>query len=340
VIIYHAGSLSNALGPVEKAFVCQTGIQVIDCRGGSLDLAKQVTAGGYAADIYAPADHLDIELFLKPAGYADYNILIARGKMVLAYTTDSIGADKIAGSGTFSPPSSGFVENSTVPDAAANWYSILTQPGVVVGGGHPYLDPGAYRAPLMFQLAENFYKVPNLYNDLLEHHLVSPATPPVTSPPAPPSRVPYVLGTQYDYSLTYEHSAEATAKTNNKYRYVNLPDDINLGNSEKNDFYRRSVIVVPGLRVPRADPLVKIPGARLMWGATVLETAPNEANAIRFLEFLLGPTGEAALNATGPAPINPALVSNRDYGKLPHSLRPLVKRGDVFEGGRGDEQEH
>ena len=36
--------------PLEWEFVCQTGIQVIDCQGGSLDLARALTAGGYAAD--------------------------------------------------------------------------------------------------------------------------------------------------------------------------------------------------------------------------------------------------------------------------------------------------
>jgi ABC-type molybdate transport system substrate-binding protein len=80
VIIFHAGSLANAFTPLEQEFVCRAGIHVIDCRGGSLDLARALTAGGYAADIYAPADYLDIDLFLKPGGYADYNILFAEGK--------------------------------------------------------------------------------------------------------------------------------------------------------------------------------------------------------------------------------------------------------------------
>jgi hypothetical protein len=44
---------------------------------GSLDLVRQITAGGKAADIVAPADFLDVGLFLKPAGYADYDIKFA-----------------------------------------------------------------------------------------------------------------------------------------------------------------------------------------------------------------------------------------------------------------------
>ena len=45
-------------------------------------------------------------------------------------------------------------------------------PGVAIGGGNPFLDPGAYRAPMIFQLAEEYYKVPNLYNNLLEHLVI------------------------------------------------------------------------------------------------------------------------------------------------------------------------
>ncbi len=33
-------------------------------------------------------------------------------------------------------------------------YEILIMPGVAIGGGNPFLDPGAYRGPMIFQLAE------------------------------------------------------------------------------------------------------------------------------------------------------------------------------------------
>jgi ABC-type molybdate transport system substrate-binding protein len=60
LIVYHAGSLSAAFTPVEQAFTCQTGIQVQDLTGGSVDLLRQVTAGGKPADIVATADYVDI----------------------------------------------------------------------------------------------------------------------------------------------------------------------------------------------------------------------------------------------------------------------------------------
>jgi ABC-type molybdate transport system substrate-binding protein len=298
VIIFHAGSLTNAFTPMERAFVCQTGTHVIDCQGGSLDLVRALTAGGYAADVYAPADYLDIDLFLKPGGYAEYNILFAEGKMVLIYTTSSTGADAIA------------------------------QPGVVIGTGHLYLDPGAYRNPMIFQLAEEFYGLRNLYTALLEHDLIGPA--------AVPGNIFGLKGTNatypvYDYLIIYEHNALALAKTNPNYRYVHLPNEVNLGDPEKHEFYKRAVVVQPG--VPGTKPFVQIPGTRVRWGATVLHDAPHAANGIQFLAFLLGQVGQDALLANGPTPISPAVVSRRDYPKLPAVLQALVRTAPVFSPG-------
>jgi hypothetical protein len=118
---------------------------------------------------------------------------------------------------------------------------------------------------------------------------------------------------------------------------VHLPDEINLGNPEKNEFYRRAVVVQPG--VPGTKPFVPIPGTRVIWGATALHDAPNGANGIQFLEFLLGQVGTAALLVNGPTPISPAVVSHRDYHKLPPSLQALVRKAPVFSPGhkRGGE---
>jgi molybdate/tungstate transport system substrate-binding protein len=313
LIIYRAGSLTRAFTPLLAAFTCQTGIQVKDVPMGSLDAGRQITAGSHPCDLYAPADYLDIDLFLKPAGYADFTILFAHGKMVLAYSAASVAEKKLpplaaSGSAPFHPPDS-------IPEAASNWYEILTMPGVAIGGGNPFLDPGAYRANLIFQLAEKHYKVPNLYNNLLEHVVIPGAD---HSGPA--------LGKRFDFQLIYEHSAQAQAAANPDFRYVNLPDDINLSDPNRNADYARSAqIVLPGLGTPGSVPNITVPAAGVAWGITILKNAPNPQNAARFLELLLSPAGAAFLRANGPAPISPALVSPRDLAKLPASLRPLVE---------------
>jgi molybdate/tungstate transport system substrate-binding protein len=304
LIIYRAGSLTRAFTPLIKAFTCQTGIQVKDVAVGSVDAGRQITAGGQASDLYAPADYLDIDLFMKPAGYADFNIVFAHGKMVLAYSANGLAAKKL-------PP----IAQPGTSQAVAKWYEILTMPGVVIGGGNPFLDPGAYRGPMIFQLAGAFYKVPNLYNNMLEHVVIA------GSDPSAPT-----LGKGFDFQLTYEHNARATASTNPDYRYVNLPDEINLSDPAKNAYYRQNaIVVIPGLGTPRSARTIAIPGARVAWGITLMKDAPNRENAIKFLQLLLSSTGTASLNDNGPAPISPALVSPADFRRLPESLRPLVK---------------
>src|ERR1700691_674604 len=159
LIIYRAGSLTRAFKPLEAAFTCQTGIQVKDEAMGSVDAGRQITAGGQACDLYAPADYLDIDLFMKPAGYANFDIVFAQGRMVLAYSASGLAAKKL-------PP---IAESGRL---VAKWYEILTMPRVAIGAGNRFLDPNAYRTPMIFQLAEEFYKVPNLYNNLLGHVVV------------------------------------------------------------------------------------------------------------------------------------------------------------------------
>jgi molybdate/tungstate transport system substrate-binding protein len=306
LIIYHAGSLTAAFSQVEKLFTQRTSVCVIDVSAGSVDLARRVTAGNETCDIYASADYEDIDVLLKPAGYAQYNILFGQGSMVLAYTTSSKNAATIAApGGVFNPPAS-------VPDAAADWYAQLTRPGVTVGGSHPFLDPSGYRADMIFQLTEDHYRVPNLYDSLLTHYTLSRPTD--------------TLGKTYDYQVIYEHSALAAYKADasNSYRFVKLPDDIGLANPELNHHYRMAGVVMPGLHVPGTAVTVRIPATRVAWGLTILKNAPNRENAIAFLQLLFGPDGVAAQTATGPAPVSPPLVSRDDFEELPAPLRSIV----------------
>jgi len=272
-----------------------------------VDAGRQITAGGQACDLYAPADFLDIDLFMKPAGYANFNIVFARGKMVLAYSASGLAAKKL-------PPIAEARSATTVPQAVAKWYEILTMPRVSIGSGNPFLDPGAYRGAMIFQLAEAYYKVPNLYNNLLEHVVIA------GSDPAAPT-----LGKGFEFQLTYEHNARATAGANPDYRYANLPDEINLSDPAKDAYYgKNAVVVIPGLGTSRSARTIAIPGVHVAWGIALLKDAPNRENAIKFLQLLLGPAGKVSLIENGPAPISPALVSPADFRNLPESLRSLV----------------
>ena len=104
LIIYHAGSLNAAFSAVEALITERTGVCVTDVAAGSVDAARRVTTGQEPCDIYASADFEDIDLQLKPAGFADYDILFGQGGMVLVYTTNSKNASTITAGGVFNPP--------------------------------------------------------------------------------------------------------------------------------------------------------------------------------------------------------------------------------------------
>jgi len=310
--VCHAGSLQAAFTDLEKAFTKQhPDVTVTDVSGGSVTLARRLASGVQACDVYASADYLNIERMLEPAGMAQYTVVFARGRMVLAYLTTDPKTQGVARSGEFNPP-------ATVPDAASGWYQALLAADVRIGGAHPFLDPGGYRAHMMFELAQKHYGVASLYNGLLEHYTVIPAAAGADAAAAP------TLGREYSFQFTYEHSAAAVAARNPTYRYVHLSDQIDLSNPGNNRDYARAEVTMPGLGIAGAAVPVTIPATSVAWGVTIITKSPNQQNAMAFVNLLLGPTGTAALNTHGPAPVTPAVVSPNDYAHIPKTMQALV----------------
>ena len=302
--VCHAGSLQAAFAEVGKAFMAQhAGVTIDDVSGGSVTLARRLATGALACDVYASADYMDIDLMLKPAGIADYTVIFARGRMVLAYLATDPNTQGIAAAGAFAPPSS-------VPDAATNWYQKLLASGVRVAGAHPFLDPGGYRAHMIFDLAERYYGASGLYNALLEHYTVTPAGG--------------TLGKDFSFQFTYEHSAAAAAGRNPAYRYVHLPDRVDLSVTANNSVYAQARVTMPGVGLPAAAASVTIPASRAAWGVTIPGKSANADDAIAFVELLLGPVGTAALHANGPTPITPAIVSRGDSRHVPKAIKGLA----------------
>ena len=306
LIIYHAGSLTAAFSAVEKLFTQQTGACITDVSSGSVDLARRVTTGEEPCDVMASADFETIERLLEPARAAAYDIRFAQGGMVLAYTTASKNAATISsGNAAFNPPSS-------VPDAASDWFEQLTQSGVTIASSHPFVDPSGYRNDLIFQLTEEEYGVANLYGTLLDHYFVLKPND--------------ALGKTFDYQILYEHSAVAAFKadTTGTYRFVKLPDAVNLANPALERRYGDATIIVPGLDSPGNAPRVTLSGSRVVWGVTILKAAPHPETAIQFLQLLFGAQGVALQTAVGPQPITPPTVEREDFEHLPRALRAIV----------------
>jgi molybdate/tungstate transport system substrate-binding protein len=312
----HAGSLQAAFAEVEKTFAAQhPDVTIAAVSGGSVVLAGRLAAGLQACDVYAAADYLDIDLLLKPIGLVDYTVIFAKGRMVLAYLATDPMTRGVAAAGEFNPPTS-------IPHAAADWYRILMAPGARTAGSHPFLDPSGYRSHMIFQLAQTFYQTPNLANSLLEHYTILPNVGGINaSRPA--------LGTDYNFQFIYEHSAAAAAKNNPSYRYVAVPDRIDLSTTANNRYYAEAGVTIPALgSSAAARSSISIPGARVAWGLTIPRKSLHPENAIAFVSLLLGSVGTTALNSYGPTPMTPALVSQGDWMRLPKALQSLVTARD------------
>ena len=295
--VCHAGSLSAALADVEKAFAAaHPDVRVSDVSGGSVALARKLATGDQACDVYASADYLVIDRMLKPAGLADYTVVFAEGRIVLAYLTTDPAAQGVS---------------------EANWYQKLLAPGVRAGGAHPFLEPGGYRAHMILELAQRHYGVAGLYNSLLEHYQVIPAAP---GPGAP------ALGRDFSFQFTYEHSAAAAALGNPTYRYIRLSDRIDLSNPAHAADYTTASVTLPGVGIAAAAASVTIPGARVAWGVTVVKTSTHQQDALAFVGMMLGPAGTNALKAHGPSPVA-AAVNRSDYARIPQALKALVTPG-------------
>ena len=306
--VCHAGSLLAAFTQVEDEFKKQhPSVTITDTSGGSVDLVRRFAAGRLECDVVAPADHLVIDTMLKPAKLADYTIVFAAGRMVLAYNANDAKAAALEVSGSFNPPSS-------VPQVTARWYDVLTAAGVRISGAHPFMDPGGYRAHMIFELAQAHHKVPGLQNALLQHYQVSAADP-TSAAPAP------ALGKDFNFQFTYEHNAARTAKQDASYRYATLPPEIDLSAAK---IRYAAGVTIPGLGIAGSPASVTIPASVTEWGLTIPSNSRNRALAVAFVESLLGPTGRAALIANGPAP-TPARVARQDHQRLPSTLRALTR---------------
>lgn len=117
-----------------------------------MDLLRQVTAGGKPADVVASADYAVMDRLLKPAHAANYTVVFAHGRMVLAYLDSDVGPSGKNLPSPVDPNGPPFDPPASIPSVVDNWTDILLTPGVTIGGSHPFLDPSGYRAHLMFQL--------------------------------------------------------------------------------------------------------------------------------------------------------------------------------------------
>jgi molybdate/tungstate transport system substrate-binding protein len=292
VIIFNAGSLTMPLAQMEKEFeATYAKVDVLREAAGSQQCARKISDLKKPCDIMASADYKVIDKLLIP-NYADWNIRFATNQLVLCYTDKSKYAGEVN---------------------AKNWYEILARKGVIWGHSDPNLDPCGYRALMVLQLAEKQYEIPGLYDKAVANR------PKENIRPKSVELVSLLQTGNMDYAWEY-----LSVAVQHGLKYILLPDEINLGNYQFDEFYSQAVVKVTG---KKPGTFMDMKGGSVTYGITMIKDAPNAKAAIAFLKYMLDPQGGLKiLKDQGQPPFIPCRVPTEAMkASLPESLKDLVE---------------
>lgn len=292
LVIFHAGSLSVPFAKIEKNFeALHPEVDVVRESGGSTKMARMISEKNKPADIMGSADFAVIDKNLIPEKAA-WNVRFATNRLVLCYTDKSRFADRID---------------------AGNWYEILAEKGVEWGHSDPNLDPCGYRSLMVLQLAAKHYKIPGLSAKLLANR------PEKNVRPKAIELVNLLKSGDMDYAWEY-----LSVAIQRGLKYVDLPDEINLGNYRYDDFYRTAAVKVSG---KKPGTMITRRGKSCTYGITLIKDAPNPEAAVTFLDYLMDPNGGLrVLREMGQPPFVPCRVSSEEArALLPAKLRTRVE---------------
>jgi molybdate/tungstate transport system substrate-binding protein len=262
---------------------------------GSVEAIKKVTELGKYADLILVADYGLIPQLM--ADHADWYVVFATNRLVIAYTKSSKYASEIN-------------EN--------NWHRILMRDGVKFGFSDPNRDPCGYRTVISFLLASNLSGSPlasellsgtNIRVSGMEAWVPDPiqGSEKVVIRPKSVELLALLESGVLDYAFEYESVA-----IQHNLSYVRLPDEINLGNPELKDFYSRAKVHLGSGEV--------IEGDAIAYGLTIPKVAARNDEALKFTKFLLT-EGLNTFEELGQRVVRPPLA----YGKVPEELKGIVK---------------
>jgi molybdate/tungstate transport system substrate-binding protein len=285
LIIFNAGSFAVPFQDMVTAFNQKyPGVKVLREAAGSRECARKVSDLKRECDVVASADYTVINQLLIPE-YADWNILFTSNEMSIMYHKESRYADQIN---------------------ADNWPRILLQEGVEYGHSDPNADPCGYRSLLVWKLAEEHYKIPNLYEKL------SIKCPPNNIRSKETDLIAQLEAGELDYIFIYRSVSEQ-----HKMPYVVLPEQINLKSAKYADFYRTASVKVTG-KAP--GEWIEKKGEPMLYGITIIKNAPHREAAEAFVEFVISAEGQKIMAQNGQPVILPPVITG-DKSSLPAAFR-------------------
>ena len=261
LIVFIAASLTKPIQPVLDAFAARTGTVIQRESGASLEHVRKITELGRIPDLVLLADDEVIEQLLVPK-HTTWHAQFARNRLVVAFTNKSKHAGEIT---------------------RDNWTQIVRRPGVEVGRTDPDLAPVGYRTLLMFKLAERYYRQTGLGESLLR------ASPNRNLRPNAAELAALLAAGEFDYIYDYESVAQS-----NGFRYIALPDEINLGDADRAGDYATVSVTVRG---SSRGSTATFKGLPILYGLSIPTKAPHRGTATRFLAYLASPAVVRTLRA-------------------------------------------
>jgi molybdate/tungstate transport system substrate-binding protein len=256
---------------------------------GSLVCARKVTELKKPCDILASSDYYVINELLIPQ-YASWSIRFATNEIVIAFLDKSKYAKDI---------------NSD------NWMDVLQRKDVIYSRSDPDSDPCGYRTIFTFMLAEKYYKKPGLTEKMSskDRDYIRPKEVDL---------VALLESNAIDYMFQYKSVA-----IQHGLKYIELPKEINLSDSSKNDIYSSVSTDVAG-NMPGTK--MKVTGDYINYSITILNDAPQKEEAVNFVDFLLSSEGMEILKKSGQNPLVP-LIADPVMKLPPRLLKYFMKAG-------------
>lgn len=284
LVIFHAGSLSVPLREVSALFKKEhPDITIKSEASGSRDAARKICDLGRKCDVFASADYKVVADLLMP-DHADFNIRFALNEMVIAYTDNSRSSSEIT---------------------AGNWYEILMKENIAFGRSEPNHDPCGYRTLMVLQLAEKYYKVPDLARSLQENDRYIR--------PKETDLLALLEAGEIDYIFIYRSVA-----VQHGLNVILLPDEINLKSSAFAELYSRATVKLSG-KTP--GQFITRKGEPMVYSVTIPKNAANPEAAQAWIALLLSPRGKAIMEKNGQPCIK--LPQADGFYNLPSNLKSL-----------------
>ncbi|MDI6631057.1 MAG: substrate-binding domain-containing protein [Bacillota bacterium] len=264
--ILHAGALRGPLKECARVFQeAHPGTVLTLQAAGSRECARRLRRGEQA-DVIALADPAVFTELLEPE-IVSRCFVFATDRIVLAFEEYSRGRDSLT---------------------EHNWMDILLMNQVTYARSDENLDPCGYRTLMVWQLAEDFYHRPGLYDRLCAR------CPRERIAPKSIDLVELLIQGRVDYVFVYSSVAAQFGL-----QHLTLPREIDLSSPAFAQRYNAATVTVEG-RQPGET--VTLRGAPIEFAIGIHRQTRHPGPAQAFLDFVHGRAGQAILESYGLIP--------------------------------------